>query len=210
DLEVAERRLQFEDRTVTLVRATAAQLSSSIDVLNDIAEVRKAKQVATAFVDMGAEEQGDWTKELLERTRYAASHAPAVCILDTGVNRGHPLLEASLAASDCHAYDPTWGTHDHNGHGTEMAGLALYGDLTPRLEGSEPVPLRHMLESVTILPPRGANPPALYGAITADATSRVEIQAPSRKRAFSMAVTADDARDRGAPTSWSAAIDALA
>jgi hypothetical protein len=52
--EVSARRLQFEDRTVTLVRATPAQLSGSIDILNDIAEVRKAKQVATVFNRHGA------------------------------------------------------------------------------------------------------------------------------------------------------------
>jgi len=209
-IEVAPRRLQFADRTVTLVRASPAEFAASIDVLNDIAEVRRAKQAATVFIDMGPEEQGDWTKELLERMRTAAPHAPAVCVLDTGVNRGHPLLEGSLASADCHAYDPTWGTHDHDGHGTEMAGLALFGDLTPHVELSHAVTLRHILESVKILPVKGVNPPDLYGAITADATSRVEIQAPQRKRTFSMAVTATDERDRGQPTSWSAAVDALA
>lgn len=91
-----------------------------------------------------------------------------------------------------------------------MAGLALYGDLTPVLAGSAPVKLSHGLESVKILPPNGQNPPELYGAITAEATSRVEIQAPERQRCFSMAVTATDERDRGQFTSWSAAVDALA
>jgi hypothetical protein len=91
-----------------------------------------------------------------------------------------------------------------------MAGLALYGDLTPVLAGSGPVQLRHGLESVKILPPNGQNPPELYGAITAETPRRVEIQAPERQRCFSMAVTATDERDRGQPTSWSAAVDALA
>lgn len=209
-LEVASRRLQFAERTVMLVRASPSQLAASIDVLNDLAEVRKAKEAATFFVDLGPDDQGDWTKELLARTKAAAADAPAVCVLDTGVNRGHPLLAASLAPDDCHAYDPTWGTHDHDGHGTEMAGLALYGDLTPHLEGTHTVALGHLLESVKILPIKGKNPPDLYGAITADATSRVEIQAPERRRTFSMAVTATDERDRGQPTSWSAAVDALA
>src|SRR5690606_34547488 len=70
--------------------------------------------------------------------------------------------------------------------------------------------LRHGLESVKILPPKGQNPPELYGAITAASTSLVEVQAPLRNRCFSMAVAATDQRDRGQPTSWSAAIDALA
>lgn len=209
-LEVAPRRLQFHDRIVVLVHASPLQLTDAVDVLNDIAELRKAKEAAAFFVDMRPEEQGEWVKDLLERTAAPPPDAPAVCILDTGVNRGHPLLSPSLDAADCHACERGWGVHDHHGHGTEMAGLALFGDLTPVLAGSEPVSLRHRLESVKILPPKGENQPQLYGAITAAAASRVEIEAPERRRCFSMAISAPDEGGRGQPTSWSAAIDALA
>lgn len=91
-----------------------------------------------------------------------------------------------------------------------MGGLALYGDLTPVLTGWEPVALAHRLESVKILPDRGQNDPDLYGSITASAVSRTEIQAPRRSRVFCMAVTAPGDHWRGRPSSWSAAIDALA
>ena len=47
------------------------------------------------------------------------------------------------------------------------------------------------------------------GYITAQGVSRVEIQAPERKRSYCMAVTATDSRDRGRPSSWSAEIDQL-
>ncbi|MGV3520264.1 S8 family peptidase [Luteitalea sp.] len=91
-----------------------------------------------------------------------------------------------------------------------MAGLAAYGDLAGPLQTPQPVTLKHCVESVKILPPVGANPPELYGALTSQAVSRPEVTAPLRKRAFSLAVTSTDGRDRGEPTSWSAAIDALA
>lgn len=210
NIVVADRRLQFDERIIALVRATPRQLASSIDVLNDVAELQRAKVTAEPFANMSPAEQGDWAKDLGERTTPAKGNAPAVCILDTGVNRGHPLLAPSLAETDCHTCNPDWQTNDHDGHGTEMAGLALYGDLTPVLAGSYPVPLLHCLESVKILPPKGKNPPDLYGSITAEAASRVEIQSPDRPRCFSMAVSATDERDRGQPTSWSAAVDALA
>jgi Subtilase family len=210
-LEVADNRLQFEDRIVTLVRATLEQLSTSIDVLDDIAELRRAKETAKFFIDdLPPREQGEWAADLLRRTAPPRGDAPAVCILDTGVTRGHALLTAALAAEDCHAYRPQWKTDDHDGHGTEMAGLALYGDLTPHVASSAPIQLRHRLESVKILPPEGKNRPEMYGAITAEATSRVEIQDGSRRRCFSMSVGALDGRDLGQPTSWSAAVDALA
>lgn len=212
EIEVAPRRLMFDDRIVTLVRSAPAQLAASIDVLNDLAEVRKAKETATVFADMGPEDQGAWAKELRDRVTPPSTDAPAVCVLDTGITRGHPLLEASLDATDCHSCDAAWGTHDHLGHGTEMAGLALYGDLTPVLAGTQRVALRHRLESVKVLPPddHPVNPPDLYGAVTAEAASRAEIQAPERRRTFSMSIAATDERDRGQPTSWSAAVDALA
>ena len=212
ELEVAARRLMFDDRIVTLLHGTPAQLAASIDVLHDLAEVRKAKETAAVFVDMGPEDQGEWARELRDRVTAPSARAPAVCVLDTGVTRGHPLLNASLDADDCHTCEPAWGTHDHLGHGSEMAGLALYGDLTAVLASTQPIALQHRLESVKILPPAGhaANPPDLYGAVTAEAASRVEIQAPTRRRTFSMSISATDERDRGQPTSWSAAVDALA
>jgi hypothetical protein len=212
EIEVAARRLMFHDRIVTLLRSTPAQLATSIDVLNDVAEVRRAKESATIFADMGPADQGAWAKELRDRVTPPSARAPAVCVLDTGVTRGHPLLECALAADDCHTCEPVWGKHDHLGHGTEMAGLALYGDLTPVLAGTRRVVLRHRLESVKILSPDGhrLTPPDLYGAVTAEAASRAEIQAPERSRTFSMSISATDERDRGQPTSWSAAVDALA
>ena len=97
-----------------------------------------------------------------------------------------------------------------------MAGIALYGDLAEAITSETTVTLRHRLESVMILPPAGENPPELYGAITATAASLVEIEAPTRRRVFSMAVTGKlDAGDRdaaapGRATSWSASVDALA
>ncbi len=211
-IQLRDRRLEFHDRIVTLAFSSAERLSDSLDVLNDVAELRRAKESAGVFAGMGPREEAEWLRDLEERTTPAPDDATAVCVLDTGINRAHPLLEPSLAAEDTHACDPGWGTHDHDGHGTEMGGLALYGDLGPLLAGQQPVRLTHVLESVKILPPptAPANRPELYGAVTAEAASRVEVQAPDRRRAFSMAITAIDERDQGQPTSWSAAIDALA
>lgn len=206
-LDLGEGRLTFPDRIVLLVKATPRQLSSSIDVLNDVAELRRAKETADQFLKMPSGELAEWTKDLAARLDCATPNDPADCVLDTGINRGHPLLVGSLASTDMHAWQPSWGTADHDGHGTEMAGLALLGDLTTPLAQASRFGLRHGLESVKILPPKGDNPPELYGAITAEAAARVEIQSPERRRVFSLSVGATDERDRGRPSSWSAAID---
>ncbi len=91
-----------------------------------------------------------------------------------------------------------------------MAGIALYGDLTEVLASAEPVELRHRLESVKLLPRNHANQGEPYGQLTIEAVARPEVAGPHRRRIFGMAVTAKDSRDRGRPSSWSAAIDALA
>lgn len=216
NIALGTRHLLFDDRTVCLVHATAEQLSASIDVLDDLAELRKAKTGNAFFVDLTPAEQAGWMDDLLGRMTRPGEDAPAVCVLDTGVTRDHPLIAPALTVEDASTINTAWGSHDNGGgpgqagHGTEMAGLALYGDLGPVLQSAEPVVLRHRLESVKILPPVGENQPDLYGAITAVATSRPEIQAPYRRRVFSMAVTAPADGERGQPTSWSAAVDALA
>jgi hypothetical protein len=213
---VGERRLGFDDRIVVLAQGTSSQLATSLDVLNDLAEVRKAKESSAVFIDSAPVEQAEWVTELKRRTIGPGADAPAVCILDTGITRNHPLLEDLIAVGDAMSVDPAWGSHDNGGgprnmgHGTEMAGLAGFGDLAPVLASRTAVQMRHRLESVKILPPTGVNPPELYGAITAEAVSRPEVNAPERPRVFSLAVTATDERDRGQPTSWSAAVDALA
>lgn len=213
---VGESRLAFDDRIVVLAYGAATRLSTSVAVLNDVAEVRRAKDPVSFFDALTAEEQAEWVDDLKSRTTPPTATAPAVCVLDTGVTRAHPLLEDLISEDDATAVDPAWGASDDGGgprlmgHGTEMAGLAAYGDLADVLVSGAPVVFRHRIESVKILPPHGANQPALYGAITAQAVARPEITAPDRRRAFSLAVTAPDNRDRGQPTSWSAAIDALA
>ena len=216
NLPVGERRLAFVDRIVVLVRAKSAQLATSLEVLNDVAEVRRAKETPGFFASLTKLDVADWIADLRKRTTPPAKTAPAVCVLDTGVNRGHPLLDLVIDEDDAMSVDASWGAHDDGGgtgnmgHGTEMAGLAAYGDLAPALASKTPIVMRHRIESVKILPPKGKNRQELYGAITAQAVALPEINAATRPRTFSLAVTATDQRDRGQPTAWSAAIDALA
>jgi hypothetical protein len=90
-----------------------------------------------------------------------------------------------------------------------MAGVALYGCLTEVLNSTTRLKLRHRLESVKILPNHGKHPPELYGDITVQAIAKIEIQAPDRaQRVFALTVTSDS-RDKGSPTSWSAALDQI-
>ncbi len=214
EMRVAPGEVIFPERTVLLTYASVEQMQRSMVTLNSIAELRRAKETAEFFDSMPADEQALWLDDLMERTRFLpeTDQTPYVCLLDTGVNRGHRLLAPALAVSDLHTVEPVWGTDDEDGHGTRMAGLAIAGNLAVILAASDPVEIDHRLESVKLLPRNGATgtDPVQHGYLTMEAMARPEITAPSRRRVFGMAVTARDNRDRGRPSSWSAALDSLA
>ncbi|WP_231993436.1 S8 family peptidase [Pseudomonas syringae] len=214
-IRVLEGTLIFPERTVLTIQCSKAQLQQSVLTLNSIAELRRAKETADFFDSFTPAEQHKWAAELLGRTTFTSSeHTPHICILDTGVNHGHPLLTPALVEPDLHTIEPDWGVDDRHGHGhgTSMAGLALYGDLTHTLRSAEPLIIEHRLESVKLLPIGGANAgdEKNFGFNTVEAVARPEITAPLRARLFSMAVTTVDGRDRGRPSSWSSALDRLA
>ncbi len=210
-IEVGERSLVFPGTRVLLVYGSLEQLSDSVEVVDSIAELRRAKEVPSIFMEMPRLEMGQRVEDLLRRIPPPPDHVPAICVLDTGVNVGHPLLRVAAEPSDAHAVDPGWRVDDHDGHGTGMAGLALYGDLTEVMAKAQPIELPARLESVKILPPPPQdNDPDLYGKLTNEAVYRVEVDRPNRNRVQLMAVTATDGREQGRPSSWSAAVDQLA
>lgn len=213
-LRIGTETICFPDRLVGLAFGTATQLSSSAEMLDMMAELRKAKENPTAFIGLTPKEQAEWVEAFLHRLTPPSAHTPAVCLLDGGIIL-NPLVRPALDPVDCHRFDPSWPLADvpapgADTHGTEMAGVALYGDrLASYLAGDAPVILRHRLESVRIMPPRPrANNPRLYGYITSQAASLVEITAPTRRRTFCLPVTTDG-RDLGKPSSWSRVIDQL-
>ena len=208
-IEVQARTLRFPERTVLLSKTTRAQLVNLIESSPDIAEFRRAKETARFFLELENRDQTEWVQNLRSRLQVNSDATVAVCVLDTGANNGHELLQPILADDDCHAVEPDWGVNDHEGHGTLMCGVAAFGDLTDALQHSHPFRVEHCLESAKILPPRGTNDPDLYGDITIQGMYRATIQAPNRNRIGCMAVTSEDGRDQGRPSSWSAAIDKL-
>lgn len=209
-LRVSDRVLHFPERMVAQVHGTQHQLLQSSLVLNMIAELRRAKTTAEFFVNLPLEEQADWQGDLQRRLVPDPTGNAYVTLLDTGVNHAHPLLAPFVGDEDRHTIEPAWGPDDVNGHGSELAGLALLGDLTAALAENAPLVVQHRLESVKVLRGPGDNEGESFGAITAEAVARVEITDVERRRVFAMAVSSTDGRDRGRPSSWSAEVDRLA
>lgn len=208
-MDISRSSVVFPERTIVLIRASRDQLQHPL-VLSLVSEIRRARDTAEFFDRMPVVEQAEWSDSLLERVRFPEEVAPVVCILDTGVNRGHPLLQNSLSEDKVLTVDQAWGVHDGQGHGTELAGLALYGDLQAELSHELQVHLTHQLESVKILRSDRGNEGEEFGSLTIDAVAQPEARDPERQRIFCMAITSEDGREHGRPSAWSATIDRLA
>lgn len=214
ECQVSDHQVNFPERTVVIMYGSQAKLSTSVMTLNCVAELRRAKDTAEFFDGLMPVEQQEWAEEALARLNLPpeAESTPRVCLLDSGVNRGHPLLSPLIEVGDLHTVNPAWGTDDTANHGSGLAGLAAFGDLTESLSSQDPILVSHRLESVKLTPSNGANigDAKHHGYLFAEAVSRPEVSAPERPRVFTSAVTSADARERGRPSAWSATVDSLA
>jgi hypothetical protein len=209
-VQIGDRLLQFPEHWVCLMKATALELGSIL-YSDKLAELRKPRETADFFATMERREEANWVADLIARTDNLSGQSNVcVCLLDTGINRTHPLLENLVPARHLDSIDPTWTTADTGGlygHGTPMAALTFYGDLTEVLGINHRVQIYHHLESIKFINYYVPHDPALYGSVTLEAIARGEIINPHFTRVVCMAVTSADNIHRGRPTSWSAAID---
>lgn len=211
NIPIKEGHLTFPERAVVIVRAVRSTLDELLLSSDDIAELRRAKATADFWMKLDNSDQSDWAVALADRVSVDADSNASLCLLDTGVNNGHILLEPIIADADCHTVNPTWGTSDEYGHGTLMCGVAAYGDgIDVLLQSSDSIEMSFVIETVKLIPTPGHHhDKELYGLITKQALSRAEIEKPDRNRTTCLAISSEDGRDEGRPSSWSASIDQL-
>ena len=211
-IEAREGYLRFPERTVCLVNASQAQLIELLLSCDSIAEFRAAKSTGSFWMNLDNSEQSEWVSELAERTDVTPDTNTTACILDTGVNNGHVLLQKLISDTDCHSVVQDWGTSDTHGHGTLMSGVVAYGgELDRLLQSSEPVEIPFKIECVKLIPSPGVHhDKQLYGLRTQQAISRAEVESPESNRSICLSITSEDYRDEGRPSSWSGAIDQIA
>lgn len=209
NLQTSDKELRFIERVIILVEASATELEQVLQRCHEVAEVRRAIEIAH-FFNLRSDVMFAQLQQLAANVNLINQNNVFVTILDTGVNRGHALLAPFVGAADLLTCKTAWNTNDHDGHGTGMAGISLYGDLTPLLSTPQPVTIYHAVESVKILPPPSQNPtpPDLYGAVTIQASIVADNNNGNRRRVFCMPVTSSGV-DRGKPSSWSAAVDEI-
>src|SRR5690625_4145971 len=210
NINLNDSQIVFPERIVKLIYANKNQLNNLITICDHIAEFRRSPEEVNFFEELSGDEQQEWIDDLLERTNFDIGDI-AICLLDTGLNGNHPLILPTIKNENMiQSVDTRWGNGDHTGHGTEMAGVAIYNNLKKILGDDELFTINHGIESVKILPPNGSNSPTLYVPITKNAVYLAEIENPKAVRVICMAVTSKDFNTNdGSPTSWSAAIDSI-
>lgn len=216
DAKIGESRLEFAEHIVRLVRATAKQLSQSLILLDNLAELRKPQEMNDFIThpDITLTDKEALLNDLLARTDISFDkNSVLICLLDSGVSNKHPLIAHALPDGHLYTYNASWGKFDSvgsGGHGTGMAGLALYGDLTDALASSHRIKLFHALESYKIFNPASPNDPDLYGAITELACTTPIVDRPNNPRLFCLSVTNKYFIFNGRPSSSSASADKIA
>lgn len=209
--KVGKGRIILPEHTIIAACGEGSAFSKDLALLSCIAEIRRGRDYADFFDAMRPKEQAAWAQDLLRRTEPCGENAPFVSVLDTGINRGHPLLQNLVHEGNNLTIDQAWSAADDEGHGTMMAGLCLYGDLTASLASTARVRVPLNLEGVKIVPPpaRRGTDEKLAGAYTAQGVGLAEVQAPRRKRVWCIATTMKEPNNP-IPSSWSAQMDALA
>lgn len=210
EVQIFRDRIEFPDATVVAVQARPAALETLLWTTAAACELRPASHFTSRLFSQPSEVQFATARAFASQITSPPEDAPAVCVLDSGVNAAHPLLRPALESTDCLAVNPNWPKNDHHGHGTQMAGVALYGNLTPLLAGGAGIELSHRLESVTVLPPATATTGARLPASIIQRGVALAEDLSERARVFCLAMNAPQEASNGSPSSLSTKIDELA
>lgn len=198
--------LAFPERLVFSVYADKADVLRLACVEPKLRKCRPEHSLSTHVTSDKPAGQKAWTKDILDRLVPPGKAAPAVCVLDSGCNR-HPILEPLLHGQALFSVNGANTAADDEGHGTSMAGIAAYGNLNTAMMNHSGNLYPHPVESCRLF--RSADTDRLYGERTQQAVSLAEIGNPARTRVFCLAITTRFQSDvMGAPSSWSAALDA--
>lgn len=197
------RILEFDSVDVWLIKATKQQLMeipSSIDFIEGVRPYRQPSILTRRNV-----ENREWAELIGNDAQFELDeNSTRLGLLDSGVNNAHKLLAPALPDERMASVLGATDNIDHDNHGTGMAGLALYGDLTDIVYQRAPLDaIKHDLASVKIYEEGHESDTNFYGVIIEDGINKAQELGANIQ---CMAVT-DATPYEGLPTSSSSALD---
>lgn len=194
-------------QAIFYVKATVTQLRALISAVDCVYEIHLAEPKMRDWLLLD-HEQPDVGGHTLTAPH---PNAPSVVLIDSGVLPTHPLLAPAVLSADSVVAGISSGV-DIDGHGTQMAGVALHCDGVGDAATSGASSASHWLQAVKIITSASsssdARERATWPPMTVAAIEIAEATKGPSNRVFAMAVTA--AIDPVSPTTWSQAVDQLA
>ena len=157
-------------------------------------------------------------QEAIDRAREAvtlrppASNAPAVCVIDSGIQEEHFLLEPAIDKDTSHCFLPGRSETDvadqvrPAGHGTRVSGAVLYGETIPR---SGVVDLNLWIQNARVLDELGNIPNALFPPAALRAIVERYHRGPRKTRIFNHSIGARWPCRQRHMSAWASEIDDL-
>lgn len=198
--------IQFPDAAVIILTGTFDNLKSLLEATAAAIAIRPASTIGVPPTALSPRERVSLMDSLRGRIQLAEPGAPRTAIIDTGVRYQHPLLAGSLPAARAQAITTGLQAEDSHGHGTQMAGAALFGNLTPWTASTGPIKLTTALESVAIFNNQGV-PFKSVGQALLRAYDLIEKQQAGRVYSLSFSLPTDPSN--GVPGALSSIVDQL-
>jgi hypothetical protein len=138
--------------------------------------------------------------------------APAVCVIDSGVQEGHLFIQPAIATNESYCFLPAYNSTyvgDYvapGGHGTRVAGAVLFGDVIPS-EGNPQLPF--WIQNARILDDHNSMPVELFPPQILRAVVRRFHEGPRKTRVFNHSINATASCRTRYMSSWAAEIDLL-
>lgn len=205
-----EQTLTFPERVVVLAYVNKTELERVFFSSDSLVRISEVPTLAGFIADEQGLEQQDWLEMIMGQYSYdRIENNRFFCLLDSGVVKDHPMLLPVLANEDRYVVNSQWGVNDVMNHGTKMAGVVAYGDLTDVLGHGPVMEPRSRLCSVKVLRNEGKSQKEFWGDYTKQAVALAEIHHGNNVNGYCMAVSEINGYTCGVPTSWSGALDQI-
>lgn len=140
------------------------------------------------------------------------ANAPAVCVIDSGIQEAHVLIQPAIDQVASHCFLPNKNTNDvgdfvrPGGHGTRVAGAILYGEVVAK-NGTPQLPF--WIQNARVLDENNSMPVEMFPPQAVRAAVERFYRSPRNTRIFNHSINAYSFCRTRYMSAWAAEIDLL-